>query len=336
MYSAFMEFGEVLVMGGTGFIGRHVCRALIDRGRLPRLLVREGSERNIPEDIRERCRVTPGDATVAESVENAAQGTEAIVNLVGIVRERPGAGITFDRLHVDVARHAVGAARVWGISRLIHVSALGAAPGRAPAYFDSKGRGEEVVRESGLDVTVVRPSLVFGPGDRLTGPLCAAAARLPVLPFPGRGMGRLQPVFVGDVARYVAAALDDSRTFGRTVELAGPEVLSWEEIVDRAAASAGRRPWKVRVPRALLRAGAAALSRFGSFPLSPGMVDMLAADWVAGEGFPPGEAGYPPVSLADYLLGRLREAPGVEGTGPSPPDDAKAGDAAGEIGRKAA
>src|SRR3990172_7871876 len=141
----FLDFKEVLVTGGTGFLGRHVCRALISRGYLPRLLVRVGSEGRIPEDIRRACRVTPGDVTN---------------------REFPARGITFEKAHVEATRNAVHAAKVWRIPRFVHVSALGAAPGGPGRYFDSKGKAEEIVRQSVLAWTIFRPTGIFGPGDQ--------------------------------------------------------------------------------------------------------------------------------------------------------------------------
>ncbi len=301
MYSAFMDYGEILVTGGTGFLGRHVARALIARGFLPRLLVRVGSEIRIPEDIRRACRITLGDATDPESVENAVQGTSAIVHLAGIVREFPGKGITFERLHVKATRNAVKAARRWEIPRFIHVSALGARPGGPGAFFDSKGRGEEIVRNSELRWTVFRPSAIFGSGDRFIDTLVRVLGLSPVAAVPGDGRVRFQPVFVGDVAHGIADALSRPRTEGRSFDMGGPETLSLDEIVDAVAEALGRRVAKVHVPLALLRPLARSLSRFEMFPFSPEEVDILAADSVCESGPYWSDIGRVPLSLKDYL-----------------------------------
>jgi Nucleoside-diphosphate-sugar epimerases len=129
MYSAFMQFNEVFVTGGTGLLGRYVCRALIGHGFLPRLLVRTGSEERIAPDVRERCRVTPGDLTVREGVEMGAQGTSAIVHLAGVWKEQPRRGITFEEAHVHATANVLYSASVWGIGRLIFVGVAGDAPG---------------------------------------------------------------------------------------------------------------------------------------------------------------------------------------------------------------
>jgi len=303
MYSAFMDYGEILVTGGTGFLGSHVVRALIARGFLPRLLVRVGSESRIPEDIRSACRVTLGDATDPESVENAAQGTSAIVHLAGIVREYPGKGITFDRLHVTATRNAVKAARRWEISRFVHVSALGARPGGSGAFFDSKGRGEEIVKESELRWTVFRPSAIFGPGDRFIDTLVRVLGRSPVAAVPGDGRVRFQPVFVGDVAYAIADAVARPRTEGRSFDMGGPEILSLDDIADAVAAALGRRVAKVHVPLHLLRPLVRSLSRYVRFPFSPEEIDILAADNICESSPFWSDIGRTPLSLKDYLDG---------------------------------
>ncbi len=312
MNAAFMDYREVLVTGGTGFLGRQVARALIARGFLPRLLVRDGSESRIPEDVRRSCRVTPGDVTDYDSVENAAQGTGAVVHLAGIVREFPARGITFDRLHVRATRNAVKAARRWGISRFVHVSALGAWPGDPGAFFDSKGRGEAIVANSGLRWTIYRPSVIFGPGDRFVDTLLAVLRRSPVAAVPGSGRVRFQPVFVGDVAHAVADAVTRPQTEERSIDVGGPERLSLDEIVDAVSRALGRRIPKVHVPLALLRPLVRSLSRFERFPFSPQEIEFLAADNICESGPYWSAIGRAPLSLDDYLesvTGRRKRTP---------------------------
>lgn len=297
----FLDYREVLVTGGTGFLGRYVCRALIARGLLPRLLVRVGSENRIPEDIRRACRVTPGDVTNREFVENAAQSTKAIIHLAGIVREYPEKGITFGKVHVDATRHAVHAARAWGIPRFVYVSALGAAAGDSRRYFASKGEAEEVVRRSGLFWTVFRPGSIFGPGDRFVSELGKAVRRAPFLPVPGDGKFLLQPVFVGDVVKGIVDCLDRPDTSGKTFDVSGPEQITYGELVDRVAAAADIRVRKIHVAVPTIRQAVRVLSRFRTFPLSNDMLDVLMAGY-AYDGTPYFSAfGIPPVSLSEYL-----------------------------------
>ena len=158
MYSAFMQYKEVLVTGGTGPLGRYVCPSLIVHGFLPRLFVRLGSEGRIAPDVRERCRVTPGDLTVRESVEMGAQGTSAIVHLAEMWKEQPPRGIPFEEAHVHATANILHSASLWGIRRLIFVSVAGARPGDTDPYFDARGKAEALVRGSQLSWTVFRPA----------------------------------------------------------------------------------------------------------------------------------------------------------------------------------
>lgn len=297
----FLDYREVLVTGGTGFLGRCVCRALIARGHLPRLLVRVGSENRIPEDIRRASRVTPGDVTSREFMENAAQSTKAIVHLAGIIREFPARGVTFEKVHVDATRHAVHAANVWGIPRFVYVSALGAAAGGPGRYFDSKGRAEEIVHRSGLAWTIFRPSGMFGPGDRFLAELGKAMRRSPFLPVPGDGKFLLQPVFVGDVAKGIVDCLDRRDTERKVFDVGGPERITYGELVDRIAAAAGIRVRKVHIAVPTIRRAARFFSRFEKFPLTNDMLDVLLAGYVC-DGDPYYAAfGMSPVSLSGYL-----------------------------------
>jgi NADH dehydrogenase len=249
--------------------------------------------------------VTPGDVTNREAVEYAAQGTMAIVHLVGIIREFPEREITFERLHVAATRNVVDAARRWEISRYVHMSALGARPGGSTAYFDTKGRAEEVVRRSGLSWTIFRPSVIFGPGDRFLNLLAGILEKAPMVPVPGDGTYRLQPVFIGDVAKGFADAVMRPDLEGKTFETGGPERLSYNELVDRVAASVGRRARKVHVPLPLLRPAVRAMERFEKFPLTTEQLEMLLAGNVCDYEPFYSTFEFTPLSLSDYLTGGL-------------------------------
>ncbi|MBI5575526.1 MAG: complex I NDUFA9 subunit family protein [Deltaproteobacteria bacterium] len=312
-YSAFMDFREILVTGGTGFVGTHVCRALIARGFLPRLLVRPGSEDRIPADIRERGRFTLGDVTDREAVEYAMQGTTAVVHLVGIIREFPEKGITFERLHVAATRNVVDAARRWNLSRIVHMSALGAKAGGTTGYFDSKGRAEEYVRRSGLSWTILRPSVIFGPGDQFINELARLLRIAPFLPVPGNGEYLMQPVFVGDVAKGFADSFLRPETEGRSFDVGGPERLSYNELLDRVAAGKGRRARKVHVPLSILRPVVRRMQRYGKFPLTTDQLEMLLAGNVCDSGPFYSAYDFAPFPLSGYLSGTPISATGSEG-----------------------
>ena len=298
-----MDYREVLVTGGTGFVGTHVCRALIARGLLPRLLVRPGSEGRIPPDIREKGRFTLGDVTDREAVEYAAQGTTAVVHLAGIIREFPAKGVTFERLHVAATRNVVDAAVRWEIPRLVHMSALGARAGGATAYFDTKGRAEEYVRASGLAWTIFRPSVIFGPGDQFINELGRLLRAAPFLPVPGDGKYLLQPVFAGDVAKGFADALLWPETERQAFDVGGPERFSYNELLDLVAAGIGRRARKMHVPLSVLRPAVRRLERFGKFPLTTDQLEMLLAGNVCDSDPFYTAFRFSPLALSGYLSG---------------------------------
>jgi NADH dehydrogenase len=209
MYSAFMQYNEVFVAGGTGLLGRYVCRALIGHGFLPRLLVRPGSEGRIESDVRERCRVTPGDLTVREGVEMGAQGTSAIVHLAGAWKEQPRRGITFEKAHVHATANVLHSASVWGIGRLIFIGVAGARPGDPVPFLDARGRAEALVRGSDLSWTVFRPAPWYDLRD---------------------GKPRVSTEYLEELAGAIAESVQRQDTVGRVYEDASTDRFPWKEL----------------------------------------------------------------------------------------------------------
>ncbi len=209
MYSAFMQYNEVFVTGGTGLLGRYVCRALMGHGFLPRLLVRPGSEGRIETDVRERCRVTPGDLTVREGVEMGAQGTSAIVHLAGVWKEQPRRGITFEKAHVHATANVLHSASVWGIGRLIFIGVAGARPGNPVPFLDARGRAEALVRRADLSWTVFRPAPWYDLRD---------------------GKTRVSTEYLKELAGAIAESVHRQDTVGREYEAASTDRFPWEEL----------------------------------------------------------------------------------------------------------
>jgi NADH dehydrogenase len=209
MYSAFMQYNEVFVTGGTGLLGRYVCRALIGHGFLPRLFVRTGSEGWIVPDVRERCRVTPGDLTVRESVEMGAQGTSAIVHLAGVWKEQPRRGITFEKAHVHATANVLHSASVWGIGRLIFISVAGARPGDPVPFLDARGRAEVLVRGADLAWTVFRPAPWYDLRD---------------------GKPRVSTEYLEELAGAIAESVQRQDTVGHVYEDASTDRFPWGKL----------------------------------------------------------------------------------------------------------
>ena len=236
-----MKFDNLLVVGGSGFIGRHLVAALAARG------VRV----TVPSRRRERAKhlillptvdVIEADVLARGTLERLAAGKHAVINLVGILHG------DFQRAHVELPQAVVNACRSAGVKRLLHVSALGASANGPSEYLRSKARGEEtVLAATDLEVTLFRPSVVFGPEDRFLNLFAQLSRFLPVLALACPG-AQFQPVYVGDVARVMAAALGEKETFGRRFDLCGPRRYTLRELVDYVCAVTGRHRVVVGLP----------------------------------------------------------------------------------------
>jgi len=271
---------RVFVTGGTGFVGRHVLRALLAHGFLVRCLVRPGSEG----DLRgfESIDRVPGDVLRIEGLAASAAGCAAVVNLVGIIRERAARGVTFDRLHVQATRNMLALAKEAGIARYLQMSALGARPDARSRYHQTKWRAEESVRQSGTRWTIFRPSVICGHGDEFTTALAAMIRRLPAVPVLGDGMYQLQPIAVEHVAEGIARALLGDASAGQTYDVGGPRPWRFLEILDEIGAALGRpRVHKIHVPMAAARLATRALQWLPFYPLAMDQITMLEEGSVA-------------------------------------------------------
>jgi uncharacterized protein YbjT (DUF2867 family)/membrane protease YdiL (CAAX protease family) len=268
---------KVAVAGGTGFVGRQVVAALGDRGHEVVVLAR-GTRPAIP-----------GVASVAWDVAHEAPpsgalaGCEAIVNLAGIKRE--DGRQTFAAVHVDATRRLLEVARSLG-ARYVHVSVVASRPDPRQAYHDTKWRAEELVRASGLPATILRPGVIYGPGDDMVTHLTKMIRFAPVFPVVGRGQSVLQPVDVRDVAEAVAASLDRPAAVGRSYDVVGPDRLTLREVVRATAEGVGLPLAVVPLPVLVHRAAVAVMNRLTRRPLaSPAQLQMLV-DGLAGDGEP--------------------------------------------------
>lgn len=279
---------RVALIGGTGFVGGYLTDALLAAGHTPALLVREGSQSKIRQ--RERVDVTIGDIESPESLRSLLEGCDAVIYNVGILREFPRQGITFEATQYDGVVRTVAAAKACGVKRLLLMSANGVKrPGTA--YQETKRRAEEHAMQSGLDVTVLRPSVIFGDprgtmefatqlnNDMVRPPLPAVGF------FSGwdrqKGAVIMSPVHIRDVSSAFVAALEDDSTIGRTIALGGPEALTWQDMVTRIAAATGKRKLIVPMPIALMRIAATLFDRLPFFPVTRDQLTMLEEGNVA-------------------------------------------------------
>ena len=234
----------VLVTGATGLLGRQVVQRLLDTGQEARVMVRRpGSERVFATPPTDVCY---GDVGNPDAIAEACRDISEIVHLVAVIRGNPR---QLDAVNRQGTANVVAAAKAAGsVRRFVHVSAVGAADNPRLRYLHSKWMGEQEVIRSGLPYVILRPSLIFGPGDEFTTAVAALVRALPITPVIGSGHNRLQPIHVADVARCVAAAASGNLRGSRVVDIGGPEQLSYNEIIAIVAETLGRRRLRVSVP----------------------------------------------------------------------------------------
>jgi NADH dehydrogenase len=264
---------KIFVTGATGFVGNAIVRQLLAAGHTPRCLVRRGSEGKLTQPGVE---FHPGDALDPATLAGALDGCAAVMHLVGIIREIPQRQVTFQRLHVEATANVLAAAQAQGVRRYLHMSANGARAAAPTPYQRSKWQAEELVRASGLDWTIFRPSLIYGRGDGFITLLARMVRRLPVLPVLGDGRYLLSPVAVGDVAAGFVAALTRPATIGQSFACGGPDTISYDRLLDLVGAALDRpAPLKLHQPLLLMRPLIAAGQHLPGFPITADQLTML-------------------------------------------------------------
>jgi uncharacterized protein YbjT (DUF2867 family) len=241
---------HIVVLGGTGFVGRHLVARLVRAGHRVSVLTRN---RNRDRELL----VLPGvqllevDPYDADALAERLRGADAAINLIGILNERGDSGAGFQRVYVELTEGLVAACKKAGVRRVLQMSALNAGRGHSH-YLRARGEAEAALRGSGLDWTLFQPSVIFGPGDGLFFRFAQLLAIAPVLPL-ARADARFAPVYVGDVAEAFARALADPASIGQAYELYGPQVMSLAEIVRYTARHRGMRRLVLPLPDALGR-----------------------------------------------------------------------------------
>lgn len=274
---------RVALFGGTGFVGSYLVDALVDAGHEPSLLVRSGSEDKVRRSS--ECRVVGGSIESATEVAATLDGCDAAIYCIGILRENRSKGVTFEALQYEGAARVADLAAEAGIRRFLLMSANGVRMPGTP-YQETKFRAERHVREHEFDATIFRPSVIFGDPrgrmefatqlyrDMVSPPLPAVVFRTGTLPSSDPVV--MSPVHVEDVADAFVAALGNPETYGQTLELGGPEILTWSAMLDRIGAATARRKLKLPMPIPLMRLAAAALDWLPFFPVTRDQLTMLA------------------------------------------------------------
>ncbi|WP_058366013.1 complex I NDUFA9 subunit family protein [Haloparvum sedimenti] len=269
---------QVLVAGGTGFIGSYLCRELRDRGHEVTALARSGE--GAPEGIE----IAVGDVTDRETLDEAVAGHDAVVNLVALspLFEPSGGNEMHDRVHRAGTENLIRAAEEAGADRFLQMSALGADPDGDTAYIRAKGAAETAVRASDLDWTIFRPSVVFGDGGEFVSFTTRLkemfAPGVPVYPLPGGGRTRFQPIHVEDLVPVLADGLEGDEHVGETYEVGGPERLTLREVTDLVYEAEGKSISILPLPMPMAKLGLTVLGAIPGFPMGPDQYRSLKFD----------------------------------------------------------
>ncbi|MES2354643.1 MAG: complex I NDUFA9 subunit family protein [Pseudomonadota bacterium] len=291
-----MSTKKICILGGSGFVGRYIAEALVERGLDVRVLTRR----------RERIKhllVLPTVEIVETNVHDEFalirlfQGFDAVINLVGVLHDGKGKQ-GFEASHVDLVRKVINACQNAGVKRLLHMSALNAVPDGPSQYLRSKGKGESMVRgaKGKLNVTIFRPSVIFGPEDNFLNRFAAMVKTFPILPLAA-GKTRFQPVFVEDVARVFVDSLDRRETYGKTYDVCGPRVYTLHELIQFTAAVMHKSRTIIDLPPFLSMLEATILEFMPGKPLTRDNLRSMQVDSVSKQDFE-AQFGFKPTSLA--------------------------------------
>ena len=264
---------KVFITGGSGFVGQEIIHHLFQAGYSVRALVRTKGALDHFSGIEEIV----GDTTQTESLRDQLCGCDAVIHLVGIIREFPKKGVTFENLHVKSTANVLQAATDQGVKRYLQMSANGTREHAVSKYHQTKWEAEEMVRRSSLDWTIFRPSLIYGPQDQFINMLAQLIKLLPIVPVMGDGKYRLQPVNVTDVAKGFVTALDQEKTVGKTYQCCGPQAFSYDQLLDIIAQTLGlvSGARKIHQPLWLMKPIIATLQSIPQFPMTRDQLQML-------------------------------------------------------------
>ncbi len=252
----------IFITGASGFVGGHLVDYLITKGHRVRCLARSDSSKKSLSA--KGAEVISGDVTQAETLNNILNPNDFVVHLVGIIEEKGTA--TFESVHREGTSNLVTEAKRAGVSHFFYQSALGADRNSWSGYLKTKAEAEEIVRQSGLRHTIFRPSLIIGPWDGFTKKLMDMLKLSPVVPIPGEGRAKFQPVYIKDWLACIGKVIEDPGSYGSTYEIGGPEHLSYREIVEKLSTAMGHNRPAFKIPMGIMRFSASVFEKILSAP----------------------------------------------------------------------
>jgi uncharacterized protein YbjT (DUF2867 family) len=275
---------KVVVAGGTGFVGRGITAALLNSGHDVTVLSRS---RPAKDPIDGRAAWAAGDVTAPDTLAAALAGSDAVVDAVQFPNspiEDPKKGRTFERIDLQGTKNLVDAAKAAGVSRFIDVSGVGAAEGARFHWLQYKWDEEQYIKGSGVPYTILRGSWIYGPRDVSLNRFLGFAKFLPFVPVIGNGKTRINPLFVDDMGKHVAVAVERDDLRGRLFEVGGPDVLTMDEVIRTALKVKQQRRFLLHQPAPLMKALGGIAQHLPGRPLTPDAIDFITMDGVADTG----------------------------------------------------
>ena len=276
---------RVALFGGTGFVGSYIIDQLVESSHLPRILVRSNSHNKIISP--DRCEIVEGNIANTDDIMNALEKADAVIYTIGIIREFPRQGITYEKLHFEGAVKCMDAAAEKGIKRFILMSANGVCPD-GTGYQKTKWMSEQYLKNTSLNWTIFRPSLIFGDPrghdrpefctqlkkDLINLPIPAPLFHEGLIPF-NAGSFSMSPIHIKDVANIFVSSIEQENHYGKTIELGGAKEIIWKDIIQIISNAYGKKKWAVPAPLIAVKTVAAMLDRFSWFPVTRDQLTML-------------------------------------------------------------
>jgi uncharacterized protein YbjT (DUF2867 family) len=293
----------IFIAGATGFVGGHLVEDLIEKGFKLKCLVRSDKAEGALSS--RGVEIVRGDIQEPESLKGALQPEDLVIHLVGIIEEKGKA--TFQAVHVEGTANLAAEAKRAGVRHFFYQSALGADSASWSGYLRTKAEAEQIVAQSGLSHTIFRPSLIIGPWDGFTKKLAEMIRLSPVLPIPGEGRSKFQPVYIKDWMRCLQKVLEEPEKYRSTYDIGGPEQLTYMEIVETLAASMGRSKPVFKIPMGLMKISAFLLATvLSSPPVTGDQLRLLEMDNICAPDAVERSFGFRPMKYEDALKEFIR------------------------------
>jgi len=265
---------KVLITGATGYVGSALREYIKRQGHDVRLLVRKESVHKAPTDGYD---IVEGNVFNTNACLRAVDGMDAVVHLVGLIRENPSQGIVFDEYHRVATQNVLQACEISGVERFVHMSALGTRENARSKYHRTKWDGEELVRQTELRWTIFRPAWIFSPGDDLSTQISSLVHK-PLVPLIDGGKSLMQPVSLEDICEVMSRSLTMPETQGMVYEVGGPDRIAFHDLMTKSAEFVGKHLRTMNVPAWAIKPFVAAMQRFTFFPLTVDQMKMLSED----------------------------------------------------------